>query len=273
MKTVNHILVLLFFIILSSCSSKKKLVDTPAQPNSVCGIQKDSLSQYFPTLDSAKHDWLKIKGDLKAEFKAKAYEINIQLRVLPNDTLWISLSKASFPLLKMIMTKDSVKAIDLFNKQYLRTDYIGLSKRLGVELNFPLLQNVLLGQYLPLPNADHSWEDNGELTLANLSKKRLNEVSTTLDTTVAFAWSQWISCKTKAISKQYIIIPRNKEELLISSANIDTSTYLSIPKDIEVTAVANKTKKASISLVYKRFKQATTMNVPFNIPDNYVEME
>jgi hypothetical protein len=274
MKAVGKILVLVVLIISASCSSKKKLVEQEKPVvNTTCGIKTDSLVNYFPLLDSTSHDWLKIKGDLKAEFKGKGYHINIQLRVKPNDTVWISLSKSSFPIMKMLMTKDSVLAIDMFNKKYFKTDYIGLSKRIGVEVNFNLLQNALLGQFLPLPNADHLWEDGQDLTIGNLSKSALNEASAKLDSNISFVWAQWISCDSKSMVKQYMMVPSTKEELWIKSANPDTTTYLSIPKEIEITTLVDKNKKVFIALNYKRFKQAPKMNVPFKIPDSYVEME
>ena len=166
-------------------------------------------------MDSTNHDWIKIKGDLKAEYKEKAYQINIQLRVKPNDTVWVSLSKASFPIMKILMTKDSVLALDMFNNQYLKADYLGLSKRIGVEVNFNLLQNVLLAQYLPLPNAEHFWLDAGNLAIANLSKSTLNKASEKLDSNLQFVWAQWISCESKSITKQYMMAPSTKEELWI----------------------------------------------------------
>lgn len=274
MKFTSKILILVVVVIGTACSSKKKLVETTPIQVSACGINTDSLVQYFPMLDSTKnHDWLKIKGDVNAEYKEQAYQINIQLRIKPNDTVWISLSKASFPILKLLATKDSVLAIDLFNKQYLRTDYIGLSKRIGVEVNFNLFQNVLLAQFLPLPNNDFSWENEQELALANLSKSTFNEDPEKLDSNITFVWSQWISCASKSMVKQYFMVPSTKEEMWIKSANPDTSTYLTIPKEIELTTLVDKNKKVFIALSYKRFKQASAMNVPFKIPDNYAEME
>jgi len=273
MKIIGKILVLSVLIFSASCSSKKKLIEQkPPTPNT-CGISKDSLNKYFPILDSANHDWLKIKGDIKAEYKEKAYQVNIQLRIKPNDTVWVSLSKTSFPIMKVLMTTDSVLVLDMFNNQYLKTDYLGLSERIGVEVNFNLLQNVLLAQYLPLPNAENLWLDAGNLAIANLSKSALNDASEKLDSSLQFVWTQWISCDTKSITKQYMMVPSTKEQLWIKSVNPDTSTYLSIPKEIEVTTLVDKNKKVFIALNYKRFKQAPTMNVPFKIPDNYVEME
>jgi hypothetical protein len=274
MRLTSKILILVMLVIGTACSSKKKLVEKKPIPVSICGIYTDSLSQYFPLLDtSASHDWLKIKGDLNAEFKGKGYEINIQIRIKPNDTVWISMTKASFPILKLLATKDSVLAMDLFNKKYLKTDYIGLSKRIGVEVNFNLFQSVLLAQYIPLPNDDFNWEQEQELTLANLSKSNLNKATEELDSNITFVWAQWIACASKSMSKQYFMVPSTKEELWIKSSNPDTSTYLTIPKEIEVTTLVAKNKKVFIALNYKRFKQASTMNVPFKIPDNYAEME
>jgi hypothetical protein len=273
MKLLRIILPLLLLIFSVGCSSKKKLVEVQKPAITICGLQKDSLNKYFPVLDSADHQWIKIKGDLKAEFKGKAYEINIQLRAKPNERVWVSLSKASFPLMKILLTTDSVFAIDLFNKQYFKTDYIGLSKRIGVELNFILLQNVLLAQYLPLPNADFLWEDGANFAISNQNKNTINQASEKTDSTINVVWAQWIACQSKSMAKQYLYVPSTKEELWIKSANPDTSTYLSIPTQIEVTTLVDKNKKVFIALDYKRFKQAPTMNAPFEIPDNYAKME
>jgi len=272
MRTAGKILVLLVIITASSCGSKKKLVEKKP-PAITCGIATDSLSNYFPILDSANHDWLKIKGDLTAEYIGETYNINIQLRIKPNETVWVSLSKASFPILKMLMTKDSIQVMDMFNNKYLKTDYVGLSQRLGVEINFDLLQNILLAQYLPLPNNTHVWEENNQAIISSHAKNKLNAAIEAPDTTINFMWAQWISCATQSIAQQYILVPSTKEELWMRSVNPDTSTYLNIPTKIEVTALKDKNKKVFIALNYNRFKQAQSLKVPFKIPDNYVEME
>jgi hypothetical protein len=272
MKTPSKILILLVIIIASSCGSKKKLVEKTS-PTITCGIATDSLRNYFPILDSVNHDWLKIKGDLTAEYIGKSYNINIQLRIKPNETVWISLSKASFPILKMLMTQDSIQVMDMFNNKYLKTDYKGLSQRIGVEINFDLLQNILLAQYLPLPNNNHIWEESNRAVVSSHEKSKLNAAFERPDSTIHFMWAQWISCTTQSVAQQYILVPSTKEELWIRSENPDTTTYLNIPTKIEVTALKDKNKKVFIALNYKRFNQAQYLKVPFKIPDSYVEME
>lgn len=272
MKGTSKILILLVIITASSCSSKKKLAEK-LTPAITCGINTDSLSNYFPILDSANHDWLKIKGDLTAEYIGEKYHISIQLRIKPNETVWISLSKASFPILKMLMTNDSIQVMDMFNNKYLKTDYTWLSQKIGVEVNFDLLQNILLAQYLPLPNKNHVWEENNEAIISSHNRSKLNAALVMPDSTVNFMWSQIISCTTQSVTKQAILVPKNGEELWIKSADPDSSTYLNIPTKIEVTALKDKNKKVFIALDYKRFKQAVSMKTPFKIPDSYVEME
>ncbi len=272
MRQIGKLLAMTLMM-LASCTSKKKIVTTEVDSFDGCTINQDSLSKYFPLLAPNEHDWLKIKGEVRAEFKNDAYAVDVQLRIKPNDTVWISLSKASIPFLKILLLRDSIFAVDLFNKKFIKSDYIGLSERIGLEVNFNLLQNILLAQYLPLPDMNEQWTEQGKIAQSNLTKSALQKRYHAVDSSKHFIWAQWIECSSMSMNKQYLFLPQSKEELWIQSTDPDTSTYLSIPRHININALADTIKKIDLAIEYKRFKQASKMNVPFKIPENYAEME
>lgn len=269
MKSGIKICLLLLIPLVPSCASKKKITATPTAN---CRINKQELPSYFPLLDSASKNWLKIKGKAKAELANKNYHIDVQLRVKPNDTIWISLTKSSFPLLKVLLAKDSVFAMDLFHKKYLTTNYSGLSEKIGTEVNFSILQSILLGQYLPLAG-DQSWLEQDQIVYSNCNQDSLRAHANSFSTLKEIVWGQWLNCSSKSISKQYLQIPSKKEEMWVKCTLPDSSLFVTIPQHIEVTTYENKSKKLSFSLTYNKFKQAQKMKVPFKIPDNYGKMD
>jgi len=120
---------LLFFVFLGKISI--------AQNNYTDSLQVDNIS--FQYLDAK----LKLSyQDSQENFKAK-----VRLRMQQNERIWISISKTNVEGLRMLIKTDSILIMDRMNKTFQILTFEELSKKLSMDLNFQLLQAILIGNY------------------------------------------------------------------------------------------------------------------------------
>lgn len=266
-------LIILFFAIITlniGCKSKTKLVDT--KQNSICLVDSINYKNLSSFQDSTELYWYKIKGEANIELNNKNYLIDIQLRIKPNELIWISLSKAGFPVAKFLLQKDSVFGLDLFHKEYLKSDYSSLNSKIGVGLDFQSIQSILLGKYIPFKGEKNNWNNKQEIIVSNNSKDSLLFFQDSKVITKQLIWAQWLNCNDLSVNKQFIKTA-NEEDIWTKFANLDSTSELVIPLNVELKAYKKGNKILSAKLEYDKVKSSKSLNIPFEIPVDYVEME
>lgn len=265
---------------LAACKSKQKTNPVVTTELQKCNLNADSIASLFPLLDSSNTTLLKLKGDIDAELDSNKIGLAIQLRIKTNDTIWVSLSKASFPVIKLLATKDSVKLLDLFNKKYLVTNYEGLAVRTGVNLNFVSLQNALLGQYIPFSDSTIYSAKNGEFMASNSPSEVMLKASNadsielaTIGQERKLLWAQWLNCDTKNLVRQFLVLPNQGSKLWVQASEPDTLANLTIPKNINIEAKKYLQDKLKLNVNYKRLKSPKKMSFPFKVPEDYEKLE
>ncbi|MFC5412281.1 DUF4292 domain-containing protein [Larkinella bovis] len=103
------------------------------------------------TVDQVDFDYLTAKS--KVSFKSKEQDINnanVNLRIDKDSLIWLSVSGVGVEVARALITKDSVVIMDRIHREYSVYDYPTLSQRFNFNLNFGLIQSLLIGN-LPLP--------------------------------------------------------------------------------------------------------------------------
>lgn len=143
MKKWSTIVFLLVLLGAISCTSRKKIV-SPAQP------------QAF--------EWLCANIDVKIEGDQIEYEdLSGQLRIRKDSLVWLSMN-ATFgvEVMRMKMDADSIWVINRMEKTYLAEPLDSISVQLGMPINLPLIQTLLLDN-----NQDLSPVENQTVLLKN----------------------------------------------------------------------------------------------------------
>ncbi|GAB3912319.1 hypothetical protein GCM10028803_55400 [Larkinella knui] len=103
------------------------------------------------TVEQVDFSYLTAKS--KVSFKSKDQDINnanVNLRIDKDSLIWLSVSGVGVEVARAIITKDSVVIMDRIHREYSVYDYQSLSQRFNFNLNFGLIQSLLIGN-LPLP--------------------------------------------------------------------------------------------------------------------------
>lgn len=95
-------------------------------------------------------NYLTARGQLKLEEKGETTTSGYTMRVKKDSVIWVSVQPGlGIEAARLKITQDSVLLINRIHKEVLATNYSFLSNRFKVELNFDVLQAILLGNYQP----------------------------------------------------------------------------------------------------------------------------
>jgi hypothetical protein len=110
----------------------------------------DEVKDNF-TLEEIDFDYLTAKS--KISFKSRTQNIdnaNVNIRIKKDSLIWFSVTGVGFEVARGIITPDTVVFMDKFHKQYYAFDFDQLSRQFKFNLNFSLLQSLIVGN-LPVP--------------------------------------------------------------------------------------------------------------------------
>ncbi len=149
---------------LSSC--KKHRIKTRQKADTL--IVKDTsftkivdTTKIKPTLSTLESDVEAIKIDeidfkyfsstSKLHYKSATESQNatINFRIKKDSLIWFSISGFGIEAVRGIITKDSLLAIDKLHREYYKFDFANLSQSFNFDLNFNILQSLVLGN-LPM---------------------------------------------------------------------------------------------------------------------------
>ena len=100
------------------------------------------------TVQNLEFTYLNARGQLKLEDKGESTSSGYALRMKKDSVIWVSvLPGLGIEAARFKMTPDSVYVMNRIHKEYTATTYEFLSKRFNVDLNFQVVQAILLGNY------------------------------------------------------------------------------------------------------------------------------
>lgn len=90
------------------------------------------------------------KGRIQVEDEGDKISSGITVRMRKDSIIWISVVPAlGIEAARIVITKDSVQMLNRLKREYFSGDYSILKNKYKVDINYNLLQTILLGNYLP----------------------------------------------------------------------------------------------------------------------------
>ncbi len=149
---MNRVKICLLFIIttlgFSACKTQKKKLTI--EPKLVLEISKEELqkSRVIENLRTSDFDfnYLISKSKVKIKRDDKEFTLTFNIRMHKNNQIWISVNAiGGIEVARALLNKDSVQLLDRINKQYIVKDYDYLSEMLQTNVDFLLLQDLMVG--------------------------------------------------------------------------------------------------------------------------------
>lgn len=260
-------------LFLSSCKSREKITLN----NGRCILDFKNARTLTSHLKEKefKFDRLNAKLSVDAEIDSTSASFTVTLRMKRDSVIWMSLSKLGIEGARALITKDSVKFLkrplgDDTGKFFVG-DYAYISKMLNTDLDFEMLQSLLIGNSVEFYDEDEKIKpgiDNCQYTLGTIRKKKLRKVMEKGKELKEPAQSIYMIPETFKIARIlfYEFGPDRSFDATYSAFEQKDSTQL-FPMKMNYTIKAQKTVK--IDLVYSKIVLNEEQTFPFKIPENY----
>ncbi|AEI47253.1 DUF4292 domain-containing protein [Runella slithyformis] len=128
--------------------------------------RKDSTAVIAPTPEPEEPkvnvnvetvDFKYLTARSKISFKSKDQDIdnaNVNIRMLKDSVLWLSIVAGPIEVVRGLITRDSIQIVDRYHKEYYLYDFNTLSQKFNFQLNFELIQSILIGN-MPIPKKEN----------------------------------------------------------------------------------------------------------------------
>ncbi len=118
-------------LLLSSCKSTRPLMKAP--------LKEEGPEYLYSKLkeNELRFDWLSVKFDASYSEKRNSTDFKGQVRIRKDSLIWVSITPAlGIEYFRMVITTDSVKYVNRFNKEYFVGDYALVSRFLQITHRF-----------------------------------------------------------------------------------------------------------------------------------------
>ncbi|MCE3279356.1 MAG: Deoxyuridine 5-triphosphate nucleotidohydrolase [Bacteroidetes bacterium] len=271
-----RMIVLLFVLVFSfsSCKNQKKITLN----NGKCILDFKNAKTLKANLQAneLKFNWLSAKLSAEAVIDSTDNSFTISLRMKKDSVIWMSISKLGIEGARVFITKDSVKFITKVpgqSNKYFKGDYAYISKLLNTELDFEMLQSLLVGNSVSFYDEDEKIKpgvDNCQYTLGTIRKFKRRKMERGKELREP-AQSIFLTSENFKISRIlfYEFNPDRSFDAHFGAYEKADETQL-FPMKMNYTIKAQK--NVNIDLTYTKVTLNEEQSFPFKIPDNYEQI-
>jgi len=259
----------------------QKLVETQPSKEKATPIIDHKSSTYLSKkmLDNQfNYKWLNSKFSVTTNVDGKTNSFSASVRSRKDSALWISLSMFGLEGARLLATCDSVKFVDRINSKYFKGDFSYLSQILNTEIDFEMLQAVLIGNSVEFYSEDdklRTYIENGNQVLSTIRKRKIKKVinNTTSEQNILKELVQriWLDASTYRVKKNVINDFNTNRTFEGNYGNFQLVDSLLFPFEAEFSIQAQRTMKVSIN--YSKVEINNVQSLPFSIPSKYESMK
>lgn len=281
-SAITYLFVATLLVLSFSCKGPRKVTDTT--PVTSCQLKargKDSLLVLLKK-NQLNYQWMTAKMNasvIDADSSEQTFTINLRAR--KDSAIWMIVTKLGIEGARVLVTKDSVKFIDQLKNKYFKGDYAYINKMLQSELDFEMLQCVLIG------NSVEFYEDERyrlnvdnqscQYQLSTIRKRKLRRViqgNKEMKDPVQGIWLKPDDYKIARILFFDFDPDRTFEARFDKFETVDSTQRMPmlIRYDIKAESDPKTEKKVTINLEYSKVTLNKPQALPFNIPSGYEQI-
>ena len=219
-------------------------------------------------------EWLTGKASINAVGNKENLDFNVYLRMRHDSAIWISISPAlGFEVMRVLITKDSVKLVDKYHKHYWVSDIKYLNKLFEIPVTFEMLQGVILGNYfsyLDETKPRSAYVDNQYYLLSNLVRKKKLRSEEDIDLTKKIIQDVWLSPENYRIAASVTQDRKAKVTCDLRYSDFRQVENKLFPFHSNIVLKADR--PFNISIEFSKVSINKPLEFPFNIPENYEKM-
>lgn len=252
-----------------SCRTTRKVIKEP--------IKEEGADYLFGKLkeNELKFEWFSSKFSLDFVLDKKKTSFRGQVRMRRDSAIWISFSPAlGIEMARLLITTDSIQFINRLNKTYFSGDYAFVNEFIGTNVDFDVLQSILLGN-------DLTYYENGKFRVSYDSKeyhlvtagrsKLKKYVKTQADAERVYIQNIYLSPETFKITKMKI------KELTGENKKLDAfyTDFRQIEDQLfphHLMFDISAEKPVEVDVFYSKISMNEPQEFPFKISSKYEPM-
>jgi len=266
-QTGAYLIIAIFIIAgMSSCKSKRSLYKKP--------IKAEGPEYLFEKLKQNEFQFETFSAKFNAEYSMdrKPFEFKGQVRIVKDSVIWITFGQdLGIEIARMIITRDSVKFLDRFNKKYFVGDYKFVNEFLKTSIDFGILQSIILGndfEYYEKAKFKAAI-DGGEYRLTTTGRSKLKKyVRNNSDEERIFLQSIWLNPDNFKITRIKIKeLTQNSKKLTAMYSNFEDINGRLFPFKMAYEVEAES--PITVKVKYSKIILNKSLKFPFKIPSKY----
>lgn len=266
MKLKNWAPIIVIILLLGSCKTTRKVYKAP--------LKIEGPEYLFKKLNEneLEFNYINAKFNLHLQEDQKKTSFKGQIRIQKDSMIWVSFSPLlGIEVARMLITNDSVKFINRMNKTYFRGDYEYLNKFFDTNLDFNVLQGLIIGNDFSHYeiNKFRAFIDNKQYRLSTASRQKLKKYMRLHETEPnIFIQNIWLDPENFKISQISLkeLGKENKKLQMNYNEFIKINSQL-FPKNINFNLQAEK--KIDVQIDYSKIDVNEEVNFPFKVPKKY----
>lgn len=273
-KSIIHLLIILVVALLSftSCKNQKKITLN----NGKCILDFKNAKALAANLKAKEFKFEKLNAKMAVEalIDSTSNSFTISLRMRKDSLIWMSISKLGIEGARVLITKDSVKFMDRLKNKFFRGDYAYISKLLNTELDFEILQSLLIGNSVEFYDEDEKLKpgvDNCQYTLGTIRKYKLRRVMEKGKELKESAQSIYMIPETFKIAR-ILFYDFNPDRSFDAHFNDFTAIDSTQLFPYKMNYVIKAQKNVNIDILYSKVTLNEEQSFPFKIPENYEQI-
>ncbi|MFZ4398556.1 MAG: DUF4292 domain-containing protein [Bacteroidales bacterium] len=261
--------------IIVSCKSTKQLI-IPKEilsPVDISNVMNTDSIFDMMSKSQFRFDWLSAKFSADYEVDDNNTSFSGQIRIRKDSVIWISISKFSIEVARMLITEDTVKFINWMDNNYFISDFNYINRFINNAVDFDMLQAFFIGndfKYYENDKFKTSSEGN-QYHLSTVNRHKLKKyIKTENDKLKILVQSILIDPMTFKINELTVKEVKANNKLKASYSDYETINGQLFPRKLKVLISAEKEIKINID--FSRINIDEALNFPFRIPGSYERM-
>ena len=258
------------FALLLSCKTKEK-----AKKRDLEGKKTEYLLQQL-SINEFDFDYFSGKAAVKIFNDGKKTPFKANIRIRKDSAIWISVTPAfGIEVARVLVTQDTVKVLNRLERNYFIGDYEYINKRFNVELDFELMQSILIGNAIDFePDEKIKLRiDKEKYYLGNLKKrkaKKADDKPQKIERQKEEVVSLWID-QTNFKITNFLFSDLTANRFITGEYNnFQTVGEQLLPHDLRFEFQSEK--PAEVELEYSRVSLENSLKFSFNISSKYEQV-
>lgn len=202
---------------------------------------------------------LTISGKARVDMPKEELNLRLSYRmnILKDSLIWMRVSKLGIEAVRVMITRDSIFAIDNLSETYIRSGFEPAQKYTGLEVNFDILQDLLIGNLHLIPQRVEQRKPETDPILLTLSG---NERGTGFTYTIDKKWLKLI--------KIHAANPSLLQETEISYGGFENYGKGLLPEEGSIRV--SQPNQVELDFNHSRVRvNPEKISVKFQVPKNY----